>query len=166
MKSNTDLVRRAKAGDVSAFAALYETVYKDLYRFALYILGNPHDAEDAVSDAVTDAFMQISALRSEEAFRSWMFKILSIKCRKKLGQYASMPDSLEEDLPHEPEDLAQKQDVRRAFSRLNRIDRQILSLRIFGGYTSLEIAEEIHMNPSTVRSRCKRALALLRELLS
>ena len=53
------LVRRAKRGDVDAFAELYAGIYKDMYRFALYTLRNTSDAEDAVSDAVTDAFASI-----------------------------------------------------------------------------------------------------------
>lgn len=39
------LVRRAKQGDVDAYGRLYEMVYKDLYRFALFTLKNPQDAE-------------------------------------------------------------------------------------------------------------------------
>ena len=42
------LVKRAKRGDTAAFAELYGTIYKRLYRFALYTLGNTQDAEDVV----------------------------------------------------------------------------------------------------------------------
>ena len=69
MKNDMKLVRRAKRGDVDAFAELYAGIYKDMYRFALYTLRNTSDAEDAVSDAVTDAFASIRKLRSEEAFK-------------------------------------------------------------------------------------------------
>ena len=48
------LIKKAKKGDVEAFGELYTTVYKKLYRFALYILKNQQDAEDVVSEAVTD----------------------------------------------------------------------------------------------------------------
>ena len=50
------LVKRAKRGDVDAFAELYGKIYEKLYRFAFYMLKNAQDAEDAVSEAVTDAF--------------------------------------------------------------------------------------------------------------
>ena len=46
------LVKRAKRGDTAAFAELYGTIYKRLYQFALYTLGNTQDAEDVVSAAV------------------------------------------------------------------------------------------------------------------
>ena len=53
------LVKRAKRGDTAAFAELYGTIYKRLYRFALYTLGNTQDAEDVVSAAVMEAFENI-----------------------------------------------------------------------------------------------------------
>ena len=34
--------------DTKTFAQMYGTVYKDLYRFALCMMRNPQDAEDAV----------------------------------------------------------------------------------------------------------------------
>ena len=66
------LVKRAKRGDTAAFAELYGTIYKRLYQFALYTLGNTQDAEDVVSAAVMEAFENIGKLRKEDAFPAWM----------------------------------------------------------------------------------------------
>ena len=52
------------------FEENYRQVYRDLYRFALYTLGNPQDAEDVVSDAVVDAYQSYGKLRNQEAFRA------------------------------------------------------------------------------------------------
>ena len=84
MDSYLELERRARRQDASAFARLYEEIYKDLYKFALYTLKNPHDAEDVVSDTVMDAYAGIKGLKKEESFRAWIFRILSNKCRRKL----------------------------------------------------------------------------------
>ncbi len=62
------LVKRAKRGDTAAFAELYGTIYKRLYQFALYTLGNTQDAEDVVSAAVMEAFENIGKLRKERCF--------------------------------------------------------------------------------------------------
>ena len=48
MEQELQLVRRAQSGDTGAFAQLYEGVYQDLYRFALYVLKHPQDAQDVV----------------------------------------------------------------------------------------------------------------------
>ena len=82
MDGYLELVRAAKHGDADAFASLYQEIYEDLYRFAVFILQNPADAQDAVSEAVVDAFASVRRLRREEAFRSWMFRILSAKCKR------------------------------------------------------------------------------------
>ena len=57
-------------------------------------------------------------------------------------------------------------DVRDCFFQLNDVDRLIISMHIFAGYTNQEIAKALHMNPNTVRSRESRALKKLSEQLS
>ena len=98
MEQELQLVRRAQSGDTGAFAQLYEGVYQDLYRFALYVLKHPQDAQDVVSDTVMDAFAQIGELRKSEAFRAWIFRILSNKCKRKLKEYATRPEELTPEL--------------------------------------------------------------------
>ena len=61
------------------FTQKYTEVYRDLYRFACYMLRNPQDAEDVVGETVADAYAGFSNLRSIDAFRSWIFQILSNK---------------------------------------------------------------------------------------
>lgn len=158
MEQQIRLVNQAKAGDVAAFAELYRSVYQSLYRMALYTLKNSHDAEDAVSDAVTDAWAQIGTLRQEEAFSGWIFRILSNKCRRKLKEYLNKPQELPEDLCAFGGNTEENMDVRSAFAKLDSEERMILSLHIFGGYSSREIGEALQMKDSTVRSRQKRAL--------
>lgn len=93
MDQQIKLVKQAKRGDTHAFAELYRGVYQELFRFALYTLKNSHDAEDAVSDTVADAWAQISSLKKEESFKAWIFKILSNKCRRCLKLYTERQKS-------------------------------------------------------------------------
>ena len=53
------LIKKAKLGDTKAFSQLYAEIYKDLYRFALYMTKHTQDAEDAVSEAVISAYENI-----------------------------------------------------------------------------------------------------------
>ena len=55
--------------------------------------------------------------------------------------------------------------MRAAFARLGDEERLILSLNLFGGYTSKEIGRILDLNDNTVRSRQKRALAKMAEYL-
>ena len=55
--------------------------------------------------------------------------------------------------------------MRAAFARLGDEERLILSLNLFGGYTSKEIGRILDLNDNTVRSRQKRALEKMAEYL-
>lgn len=163
------LVRQAKQGDADAFASLYQEVYKDLYRFAVYTLKDPADAQDAVSEAVMDAFASIHRLRTEEAFKGWIFRILSVKCKRKLKEYTNRTVELSSEMseqlaaPQASRDVAEQVQVRMLFWELPQEERMILAMHLFAGYTSKEIAKQLHMNENTVRSKESRALKKMRE---
>ncbi len=169
-KEMKELVLLAKHKDSGAFARLYEEIYTDLYRYAYYTLKNPHDAEDVVSEAVADAFYGIRGLRKPESFKSWMFAILSAKCKRKLKSYVekTLPfdDSLSGDLCEYSMYLDETQDVRQALLKLSDRERVVLNLSVVAGFTSAEIGKQLHMNHNTVRSVQSRALAKLKELLA
>ena len=68
--------------DAKAFSKLYEQVYQDLYRYALCLMRDPHEAEDAVSGAVLSAYEHIHKLRKEEAFKGWILQFCQIYVEK------------------------------------------------------------------------------------
>ena len=167
--AQTELVGRAKHGDAKAFSRLYAQIYKELYRFALYMTKHPQDAEDAVSEAVIAAFENMRTLKKEESFRSWMFTILNNQCKKvmRLGkkEKARLTETSTYEIAAEP-DYAQWHDVRRAFDVLDEEERMIVAFSVFGGYKSEEIARLLDRNAATVRSRKSRALEKMRSALN
>ena len=164
------LIKEATAGSKEAFCSLYG-IYKDrLYRYALYRLGDPTEAEDAVSDCVLAAWKSIGSLRSEKAFGSWIFRILSNCCasrireimeeRRGLGSLydtgtgsTSAPPSLSAELSE-------------ALAQLSEEEREIVLLSITGGLSSKEISSLTGLTPGSVRSKLSRSLAKMREFLS
>ena len=166
MEVNIIEVKKAKRGDAIAFAGLYQQIYADLYRFALYTLKNKSDAEDAVSEAVVDAFASIKKLRREEAFKGWIFRILYNKCKDKLREYTKKSvEFLKEYQEVSTSEQIEEEAVMRAlFYELSEEERLIISLHLFAGYTSKEIGKLLHMNENTVRSKESRALKKLGEL--
>lgn len=160
------LVKKAKQGNKEAFAELYGQIYKKLYQFALYTLRNTQDAEDVVSDTIIDAFSTIYLLRKEEAFSNWMFQILSNKCRKKMRDYYKEEEPIENHRDLENTSCAfcieEQMDVRKCFFELTGQERMILSMHLFLGYKTKEIASELGINENTVRSKESRALKKMR----
>ena len=166
MEINMMEVKKAKHGDTAAFAVLYQQVYADLYRFALYTLKNKNDAEDAVSETVADAFASIGRLRKAEAFKGWIFRILYNKCKDKLREYTKKTVELPEEYAEQAgaEKVEEGAVMRALFYKLSEEERLIISMHLFAGYTSKEIGTLLHMNENTVRSKESRALKKLGEM--
>ena len=148
--------------DAKTFAQMYKTVYVDLYRFALCMMQNQQEAEDAVSEAVVAAYENIGKLKKPDAFRSWIFTIVSNICKKRLKKEAARRDYFGEETyvqaAYEDPDVGLAVDVRKAFFLLEEEEQTIVGLSVFGGYNSKEIGDALKMNPNTVRSKRSRAL--------
>ncbi len=152
----------AQQGDTAAFARLYETVYQDLYHTAFYSLrNNEHDAADVVSETVMEAFASMKSLKNPEAFRSWIFRILSAKIKRKQRDYYNQQGDIL--YPHAAENFSYAaSELRDVLQTLSDTDRLILSLSVLSGYTGEEIGRICDMQPGTVRSRLSRMKAALR----
>ncbi|MFV0362120.1 MAG: RNA polymerase sigma factor [Suipraeoptans sp.] len=151
--------------DERQFVILYKSIYKDMYRFALCMMRNTHDAEDAVSTAVVKAYENIGSLAKEEAFKSWIFTILSNTCKRMLKKKAKekISDMTQQELSESGEHATEYDfhlpiDIEHAFNILSDEEKTIVGLSVFGGYTSNEIGDYLKLNYNTVRSKRSRAL--------
>lgn len=163
------LVALAKSGDDEAFSKIYEQIYKDMYKYALYMLNNRNDAEDIVSETVMDIYTGIKKLRKEELFSNWAFKILANKCRMKRKQYINKEYNLDETREKESKDVIEnvemRKDIENAFEILESDEIEVVSMAIFGEYKSNEIAKILGMKSGTVRSKLSRAFKKLQPKL-
>ena len=179
--SNTDMIYeislagQAKAGSKEAFCKLYG-LYKDrLYRYALYRLGNPEDAEDAVSECVLAAWQSIGKLRNTSAFGAWIFRILRNCCIMYIKDAVSLRENLEKMYTDSEgssaqssgySDISSSIELAEALSRLSDEEREIVLLSSAGGLTSREISEITGLTAGAVRSKLSRSLGRMREFLS
>ena len=160
----------AKRGDAEAFGELYALYQKEMFRYACIVVGNPVAAEDAVSEAVIEAYENIGNLRNPGSFKGWMFKILNSACRR---QYKDLNKDLPliEETGHEiidPQGMEFRElsiDLQKAMSVLSPEDRQIVLMRAVAGTGSREIAESLGIPDATVRSRYSRSVAKLGKIL-
>lgn len=159
------LIKSAKHGDAHAFGLIYSELKTGLYRFALYTLKNPDDAEDAVQAASIIAFRKIGTLRKEESLKPWYFRILHNECMKILTDKSRIYELPSEDLSffeEEAPDKEKKIDISALLSQFSEKDRSIIILSVLEDYSSKEIAGILGMKPATVRSRLSRLLSRLR----
>ena len=156
------------------FCNKYGELKDSLYRYALYRLGNPDDAEDAVSDTVLAAWQSIDKLRDEEAFSAWVFSILRNTCSAKIKSLIKRREKLEkagikEKLNKESADLSGASlslEIREALEILSDEERDIVLMSIVAGFTSKEISEITELTAGAVRSKLSRSLSKMRDFLS
>ena len=170
---NEKLVNEAIAGSKEAFCSLYGQYKDKLYRYALYKLRDPDDAEDAVSECVLAAWKSIGSLRSAEAFGSWIFRILSNCCAAHLKDLIATRDNLERVYNEGPgiggsiaAPASLSAELAEALSRLRDDEPDVVLLSVIGGLSSNEIAELTGLSAGGVRSKLSRSLAKMREFLS
>ena len=160
------LTKKATHGDSVAFGELYSLFSAEMYRYALYHLGNEEAARDAVQETALEAFRSIGKLRNEAAVKSWFFGILCNVCRHSLREkYKAdiIPLELCEDIQADDSEMETALDLAKLISELDEQSREIVLLSVVAGYTSKEIAAITGTAPGTVRSRLSRTLSSLRK---
>lgn len=171
---DAQLVEEAKKGDSDCFSRLYELVQDDLYKYALYALGNAHDAEDVVAETFLEAFRGISKLREPSAFKSWIFKILSIRIKRRISHYIKEKKQMQiEDFIADPAlqmdgmdaSVIARTDLLQAMETLSTQERMILTLSVLYGYTTKQISQMLHSPHGTVSSKLHRSLKKLKSQL-
>ena len=95
------LVERSALGDQSAFAALVARHGAALYRYARRLLPTAQDAEDAVQDALTAAWLGADTYRGDASVRTWLFGIQTNCVRRsaRRGARSAVPFGMRDDDP-------------------------------------------------------------------
>ena len=76
--------------DADRFLALLKPIERDLERYARRLMWEPHEAPDALQNAVLRAFAAFHRYHEDASFRTWMFKILT---REAFALNRNMPGS-------------------------------------------------------------------------
>lgn len=136
-----------------------------MFRAARAVLSSDADAEDAVGEALLNAWQSWGRLKDPSAVRAWLLKI-TVNCaytqRRKLGRVAVV-EEMEAylggavDRPYE--------DLWEAVSALPPDQRLAVTLFYYEDMTVEQIARTAGISKGTVKSRLHRARARLRELL-
>jgi len=176
--SDDDLLRRMRAGDAQAFAALYRRHQAPVYRFALLRCGSA----DTAADTVQEAFMGLLTGRlafdplrgSLPNFLFGVARLLILKQEEPRRRESALPEFDEDDSELACEDacpltrvLASEaaEEVRRALSRLAPHYRDALILYELHDLSYGEIATICAIDIGTVRSRLARGRAALAKAL-
>jgi RNA polymerase sigma-70 factor (ECF subfamily) len=163
------LVAAAMRGDHEAFRALTEPWIPELRSRCARILGNPHDADDAVQETLVKAWRKLGSYHASGPLRAWLHTIAtntSLNLLKAMRRDAVVEQTEAETGAVGPgldERLEAHDDVELAFmsvvSALPARQRATLVLRDGLGWSALEIAELLGASMPAVNSALQRARA-------
>jgi len=155
-----ECVRRARAGDRTAFAALVDRYWNPVRAWLASMTRREHIAEDLAQEAFLKAWTGLPKLAVEKTFRVWLFRI----ARNEFLAFARSPRAaIPEQLPDAPDptpgppDQLEEQEARNALraaiEKLPDIYRDAYLLWTHERLPYLEIAEIIDVTEETARWR-------------
>jgi RNA polymerase sigma-70 factor (ECF subfamily) len=175
------LVRRAQAGDESAYEELVRTHHHRVVAIASRLLRGSDDAEDVAQQVFVKAYFSLRRFDLRSKFSTWIYKIALNECWNYLRKKKARPLLYEADLSEEqtlrlegsaqpstavsPEESARQRDmVEWLLGQLDAKDRMMLLLKEAQGFSIDEISQMMDLNPNTVKVRLFRARGKLVEL--
>jgi RNA polymerase sigma factor (sigma-70 family) len=160
-------VRLAAQGDEAAFTQLVSEHRAAMARVAFVICGDPEATHDAVQTAWSIAWRRLHTLRDPDRVRPWLIAIAANEARQMVRTQRRRPvidisTTLHPDDRGDPAEAIGLVDLQRALAQLKPDERRLLALRFVAGLDSTEIARQIGLSASGVRSRLARVIDRLR----
>ncbi len=166
-----ELVELARTGDRSALGELFDLFHARIFRFARSRCASVEDAEDVVAETFIQAWRSIDRFRWAGApFIAWLFAIARSQVAMHHRRAASRPrsegagDERVVELStgvDEASGVEQRMVVDRYLRELPERQREILTMRFYGGLDASEIGVTLGMSAAAVRQQQLKALERL-----
>ncbi len=193
LDSDAPLVRRAAAGDRTAFRELFERYQRPIAALVGRMVSSPDDVDDILQETFLRAWKGLPRFRGDAQFSTWLYRIAvntAIKYRGRrrnetaplvsltmdeetgLGGLESLPADAGSDPLRggDPFQAAQKQEqeqvIRRAVQALPEKQRSVVLLHYFEGRSCEEISGMVGCSLGTVWSRLHYACKRLKGVLT
>lgn len=184
MDKDTELVQRARDGDLAAFRELVEKHKQNVYYLAWDLTRNREDAQDISQDVFLRAFRSIKNFRGDSKISSWLYRItvnvsFSFKSTKnyRVMKNSDNIDDMQDFQPEikdnrniSPERKTEsgfiQKNIEKALQKLSKRERTIFIMRNYSEMSFDEIVKILKLQPGTVRSTNFKALQKLRKELA
>ncbi len=171
------LVTRALDGDNEAFSDIVAQYSSLMLRTAYMIVGDRDIAEDAVQDALIQAWNHLPNLRETGALRPWLMRIVVNQCISFKRRLARTTAFIRQTISEQETNLSAQVaddykgrmerdwDLVQAIKDLPSKQQAVIVLHYYHGMTLPEMAHTLQISENTLKKRIQAALANLRRVL-
>lgn len=177
--SDSELVRRCKAGNEAAFSLIVGRYQQRLQQVARTILGDEDDAMDISQETFVKAYFNLRTFREDSSLYTWLYRIMYNLCishlrRKKIISFFSFDQGEETEEfadAREPGPFEQYERreimnaVTTAVAALPLKQRTAFTLRQMEGLTHAEIAKVMGITEGAVKASYFHAVRKLQTML-
>lgn len=175
--NETELIERAKHGDLSAYEDLVRMHQQLAIRVAMVVLGDHHEAEDATQEAFVKAHRALGRFRMESPFRPWLLRIVrneALNRRRRRGRQERLALQIAGEAasggaaPSPEAALMSDTDRRTVLGAVENLPpryRDVIVHRYLLELSEAETAATLGVPPGTIKSRTHRALSRLRQMI-
>lgn len=182
-KNDQELITDYLNEDDGAVVVLIDRHFKDVFNFTYRLVGNREDAEDITQETFLKMWRNVKKYRHSENFKTWLFTIARNTAIDSLRKKKSVAFSVFEneegenpfaetltDLEPLPDEIFAKAEeknvLENALKKLSLLHRETLILYYNQLFTFNEIGKILGESLNTVKSRHRRALIELRQILN
>ena len=168
MAVERELVEMARRGNEQAFEAIVRLSADRLYAVAYRILRDADAADDAMQEAIVEAWKDLAMLRDADHLDAWLNRVVVRSCYRSLRRDRSHQERIRHIRPDTAGGevdfvrIAERDELAEPFRRLSGEHRAVVVLRFYLGLSLPEIAETIGIPLGTAASRLHYALREMR----
>jgi len=169
----TEVVRRARDGDVAAFEAIYREQVGRVFALCVRLSGDRERAKELTQDVFVRAWERLTSFRGESALSSWLHRLAvnlmleqSRADVRRAARVETVGDLLEVERGKRDDSPDERIDLEQAIAGLPLGARTVFVLHEIEGYKHHEIAKLTGLAEGTLRAQLHRARRLLMEALT
>jgi RNA polymerase sigma-70 factor, ECF subfamily len=171
--SDAELVERAQSGDPEAIGLLYDRHHTRIFRYVRARIFDTHLAQDLTGEVFLQMVAHLADYRvTAVPFSAWLYRIAHNHVVNHIGRkenqfqhlplvYAGNLSRKEENPARLVEEQMVLEAVQQALERIDEIQREVIILRFWLGYSLKEVADMLDKTVAAVKAHQHRGLLAL-----
>ncbi|MCW5910562.1 MAG: RNA polymerase sigma factor [Cyclobacteriaceae bacterium] len=164
-----EIIKKAAAGDRSAFRQLAETHQRFVYAVAVRVLNNPQDAEDATQETFIRLWKNLNRYKPGVKLTTWLYRIVTNICLDMLKSAHYKRNRMTIDIAktvdqvhttggnHALQQADLMKAIENAVAELPHLQKVIFVLRDLQGLSPLEVSQILETTEDKIKSNLYHA---------